>query len=453
MTVLLGDPAVVDLVAAHGRDAVVNTLREAVERCRSTVLADAGQETDCSTAAIVRETKTAIESSDGPNLRRIVNATGIVLHTGLGRAVLPQAALDAVANLWSCCNVQIDLDSGGRIKREAAIRDIVIKLTGAEDVVLVNNNAGATLLVLRALAAGKEVVVSRGELIEIGGSFRLPDIMRESGAIMREVGTTNKTHLRDYARAIDPDATALLFKAHKSNYEIVGFTAEVTICELATLGREHGIAVADDLGCGALVPLECYGLPHEMTMRESLAAGADVVLSSTDKLIGGPQGALIVGRKELLDRIRAHPLYRALRVDKITIAALEATLRLFLNPDRLEELHPTYMMLARTQEEMKEQGAQIAGEVSAQKSGWDISVVEEPARLGGGSLPGAELPSYAVRIRAPRLGPDQLARRLRLATTPVAAYAHDDAVFLNMRTVLPREARDVAGALLSIDED
>jgi L-seryl-tRNA(Ser) seleniumtransferase len=292
--------------------------------------------------------------------------------------------------------------------------------------------------VLRALASGREAIVSRGELIEIGGSFRLPDIMAESGAILREVGTTNKTHLRDYQRAIGP-ATALLLKVHKSNYDIVGFTREVTIGELATLGQGAGVPVVDDLGCGAMVALETYGLGHEMTLRESLAAGADLVLSSTDKLIGGPQGGLIVGRRALIDRLRAHPLYRALRVCKLTYAALDATLRLFQSPELLTQTHPLYAMLARTPEELAAQARALAAALAARLPAWTIDVVAHEAFLGGGSLPGQRLPSQAVRIQAPGLPAAALARRLREAPRPVVARLHRDAVLLDMRTVVPDE--------------
>ena len=301
------------------------------------------------------------------------------------------------------------------------------------------------MLVLRALAQGKEVIISRGELIEIGGSFRLPLIMAESGAVMREIGATNKTHARDYEDAVGPD-TGLLLKAHKSNYTIEGFTKEVGIAEIAEIGKRHGLPVVDDLGCGALVPLEDYGLEHEMTMRESLEAGADVVLSSTDKLIGGPQGGLIVGSADLLKRIRSHPLYRVLRVCKMTLSALEATLKLFVSPELLSTTHPVYVMLAKTPKDMKALAKKVAAKVSKKQPDWDVSVVEEKSHLGGGSLPGSELPSFAVRIVDPNASADRLARRLRAAPVPVVAHIREDAVLLNMRTVFDGDVGDLVAA-------
>ena len=258
------------LVARFGHGEVVSAIRAAVAAARGQLLAGAGTPSP-SAAELLAEAAQRLEASDAPRLKPAVNATGILLHTGLGRAPMARAAREAVASVMGCCNLQMDMDDGSRIHREHAVRGLVCSLTGAEDVVLVNNNAAATLLVISALAHGKEIVVSRGELIEIGGSFRLPEIMQQGGARMREVGTTNKTHLRDYEQAVS-DATALLLKVHKSNYEIIGFTQEVGIADIAGVGRRHGIPVVDDLGCGAMVPLERFGLPHEMTIAESLAA-------------------------------------------------------------------------------------------------------------------------------------------------------------------------------------
>jgi L-seryl-tRNA(Ser) seleniumtransferase len=286
------------------------------------------------------------------------------------------------------------------------------------------------------------VVISRGELIEIGGSFRLPDIMRESGAILREVGTTNKTHLRDYESAVGP-RTAMLLKAHKSNYRITGFSEEVGIGEIAAIGHKHGIPVVDDLGCGALVGLEPFGLAHEGTVQESLASGADVVLFSTDKLIGGPQGGMIVGRADLLARIRAHPLYRILRVCKLTLGALEATLRLFKAPDLLVKRHPIYMMLAKTPLQMKDQADALATRIRALRPDWKVTVTEETSYLGGGTLPEEGLPSWAVRLISPQKGATELARQLRLATVPVVGRIHDEAVLLDMRTATPSDHEDI----------
>ena len=435
---ILGTEAAQDATTRFGYDAVVSAVQTIVAETRALLLANRPVAPDAlAPETIARQAAERLAADMRPTLRPAINATGILLHTGLGRAAMPEAARLAVASAAGACNLQMGLTDGARIHREHVIRQLVLDLTGAEDVLLVNNNAAATMLVLRALAVGREVVVSRGELIEIGGSFRLPDIMEESGARLREVGTTNKTHLRDYEQAISPD-TAMLLKVHKSNYDIIGFTKEVGIADLAATGHARGVPVLDDLGCGALVGLEAYGLPHEMTMGESLAAGADLVLASTDKLIGGPQGGLIVGRRDLIERIRNHPLYRALRVCKLTLAALEATLRLFRNPARLAETHPLYAMLAKTPPALERQAGALAqslrGIIDA-----PVAVVAHDAYLGGGSLPGQAIPSFAVRIQ-PRDGQAAvLARGLREAVLPVVSRVHHDAVYLDMRTLAPDE--------------
>lgn len=444
-------PAAAALVAVHGHDGVVSAVRGVLDSLRADIRSGPGRAAEeLADMAVLESAGRALDGAGRSRLRRVVNATGIVLHTGLGRAVMPLEVAAALAELTGYCNVQMDLETGERDKREHCIRDLVCELTGAEDALLVNNNAAATMLVLKALAEGREVVVSRGELIEIGGSFRLPDIMSQSGAVLREVGATNKTHLRDYAAAIGP-ATAMLMKVHKSNYEIVGFSQEVGIAEIAALGRQHSITVVDDLGCGALLGLEVFGLEHEMTVRESLAAGADLALFSTDKLIGGPQGGLVVGRADLIERARKHPLYRAFRVCKLTLAALEATLKLFRAPERLSGRHPVYGMLARPPGELEAQARQAAGLIAEAQPAWTVGVVETASRLGGGALPGATLPSFAVRISAGDLSPDALALRLRRAAVPVAARIKDDAVLLDMRTVRPAEMNDVIEACRQVE--
>jgi L-seryl-tRNA(Ser) seleniumtransferase len=447
---VLEDAGSTALADEFGRPMLVEAVRAVVDTLRETALSGNVPPAEALTVGtVIAEARAILESAATPQLRRVVNATGIILHTGLGRAVLPRAAIDALGELWSCSNVQMDLDTGERIRRETAVSETVRQLTGAEDVLLVNNNAGATMLVLRALAKDREVVVSRGELIEIGGSFRLPDIMRESGAIMREVGATNKTHLRDYEAVADTMKTGLLFKAHKSNYQIVGFTKEVGTAELAELGRGLGIPVVDDLGCGALIGLERFGLGHEMTVRESLEAGADIALFSTDKLIGGPQGGMIVGRADLLGRIRKDPLYRALRVGKMTLTALEATLKLFLDPAKLPERHPTYFMLDRTIDALREQASAV---ISAIGEGCTADVVDEPSYLGGGSLPGSSIPSIAIRLSSAGLATDALALAMRRHATPVIPHVRESTVLLNMRTVLPDEVNAVIAAIEAAHE-
>lgn len=441
-------PAFSVLAEKFGREPAMNGIRGALDELRSSLLN--GTEVapgEIRAERILESAGRKLAEADVPVIRRAVNATGIILHTGLGRAVLPEVARARLAEASGYCTVQMDEESGERVHREKCIRGLVRELTGAEDCVLVNNNAGATMLVLRALAAGREVVISRGELIEIGGAFRLPDIMSESGAIRKEVGTTNKTHPGDYEKAIGP-ATGMLLKVHKSNYSIVGFSAEVGIRELAEIGKKTGVITVDDLGCGALVALDAYGLPHEVTVRESLDAGADIALFSTDKLIGGPQGGLIAGRADVIEIIRKCPLYRVMRVCKLTLAALEATLKLFKAPERLAVTHPLYRMLARSIGELEKQAAELAGLLAGLRPDWDVTVIDSVSYLGGGSLPGAELQSRAVKTVSGSMSAGKISRLFRSARVPVIPRINDHAVLLDMRTVMPGEvelAADAAG--------
>lgn len=429
------------LVNQHGSTVVIAAARRELEAMRAEILRGLLVEA----GSALHRLEERLECESRPVLGRAVNATGIVLHTGLGRAVMPPAAATALSGTTGCCNLQMDMSSGARIKREHNMRGLIRELTGAEDALVVNNNAGATLLVLRALAQGREAVVSRGELIEIGGSFRLPEIMEQSGAILKEVGATNKTHLRDYENALSAE-TAMLLKAHKSNYQIVGFTQEVAISDIASVGRAHAIPVVDDLGCGALIGLERFGLAHEMTIGESLRAGADIVLASTDKLIGGPQGGLIVGKAEFVQKIRSCPLYRALRVGKMTLAALEATLRVFRAPERLAAEHPVYAMIARTTEIMHQQAERLTEQIRGEQPGWQVDVVEEKSYLGGGSLPGTHMPAFAVRITSADAPAKRIALGLRSAPIPVVPHIENNAVLLNMRTIFENEIADIVAA-------
>ncbi|MBP7275426.1 MAG: L-seryl-tRNA(Sec) selenium transferase [Kiritimatiellae bacterium] len=397
---------------------------------------------------IVRAAADWLREDEFQRLRPVVNATGVVLHTNLGRAVLPSEAVRALATLDRCCSLQIDLETGARGRRHAMSERLLCRLTGAEAALVVNNNAAATLLVLAALCSGREVIVSRGQLIEIGGSYRLPDCVHQSGAILREVGTTNKTHLRDYAAAIG-EGTAALMRVNPSNFRIIGFSMEVPIRELVTLrsGRPD-LLVLDDLGCGALVDPRRFGLPAEPTVPESLRAGADLVFFSGDKLIGGPQSGLIVGRADLIERIRKHPLTRMLRVDKMTDLALEHTLRLFLEPERLPERHPTWRMLTRPTEALSaaaERMRRDAVEAGAPAAGLTVQPCE--STVGGGTMPGQGLPSYAVVARFAGCAAEELLRRLRRHDPPVIGTIRDDAVWLDARTVMEDEYAAVASAL------
>jgi L-seryl-tRNA(Ser) seleniumtransferase len=403
-----------------------------------------------SLVALVDVAAAWLAADEFQRLRPVVNATGVILHTNLGRAVLPPSAVAALADMDRCCSLQIDLDTGARGKRHAMSERLLCRLTGAEAALVVNNNAAATLLALAALCAGREVVVSRGQLIEIGGSFRLPDCIRQSGAVMVEVGTTNKTHLRDYEAALG-DRTAALLRVNPSNYRIVGFTKEVPVTDLMKLkAARPDLLVIDDLGCGALVDLTRFGLPHEPTVPESVAAGVDLALFSGDKLIGGPQAGILVGRAAVIARIKKHPLTRMLRVGKMTDLVLERTLRLFLEPDRLPETHPTWRMLTLPAASLGPRARALAATaVAAGAPAGALRVVASESTTGGGSLPGHPIPSFAVAARQPGLPAAELLRRLRRNDPPVIGRIQDDDALLDVRTMLDGEDDIAARALAS----
>jgi L-seryl-tRNA(Ser) seleniumtransferase len=376
-----------------------------------------------------------LAQADEPRLRKVVNATGVVLHTNLGRALLAETAIEAAAMAArSAINLEYDLACGARGERDTVVENELRELTGAEAGTVVNNNAAAVLLTLNTLAAGREVVVSRGELVEIGGSFRLPDVMAHSGARLKEVGTTNRTHPRDYEQAVGPE-TALLLKVHPSNYRIIGFTHEVSLAELVEIGRARGVEVIEDLGAGALIDLSLHGLPREPVVGERIAAGAGVVTFSGDKLLGGPQAGIIVGRRALIERLRANPLKRALRCDKLTLAALEATLRLYLRGDIANEL-PTLRMLRRSPAEIEVvavRGRDILRERLVGE--FQLEIVDAYSETGSGSLPTTQLKTRAIRVTHPTLTADSLAAMFRHARPPVIGRVSEGAFFLDLRTI------------------
>jgi L-seryl-tRNA(Ser) seleniumtransferase len=393
---LLAAPAVAALAAGAGRTLVVAAVRETIEAARDSVKRGAGAPADWPAAVAAR-----VAAISGPSLKPVVNATGIIVHTNLGRSVLPPAAIERMATIAGrYSNLELDLATGKRGSRQSHVEPLLTRLSGAEAAMAVNNNAAAVLLVLAALARRKEVIVSRGQLVEIGGSFRVPDIMRESGARLVEVGTTNRTRLSDYRGAIGP-RTGMLLKVHSSNFRVVGFTEEVSTAELARLGRETGVPVVEDQGSGVLVPLERYGLAHEPTVGEAIEAGADLVTCSGDKLLGGPQAGLIFGRKELVDKLKKHPLARAVRCDKTSLAALEATLALFLDPDTAGASDPTLAMLAASREELRPRCEALAAALAeALGPGFDVSVRDDVTLCGGGALPTEEIETVVVAVGA-----------------------------------------------------
>jgi L-seryl-tRNA(Ser) seleniumtransferase len=421
-----------------GREYLKTLVRRALADLRAALSSNAIDAPASRSAMLawIAEAAHAAAALDRPRLRPVINATGVLLHTNLGRAMLAEEAVAAlVAAARAPVNLEYDIDSGGRGERDSLVEDALAALTGAEAAAVVNNNAAAVLLALAALAAGREVIVSRGELVEIGGSFRIPDVLAQSGARLREVGTTNRTHPRDYASAIGPE-TAVLLKVHPSNYRVVGFTREVSLVELVEIGRECGIEVVEDLGSGALVDLAAQGLAYEPIVARSIAAGAGLVTFSGDKLLGGPQAGIIVGKRALIDRLRAHPLRRALRCDKLALAALGATLDIYLrSPDPLRRI-PTLRLLGRPIAEIEATApAARAIVLSALGGEFTVEIVPSQAEVGSGASPTNTLESRALRIDHPRLSPDEIARHFRHAQPPVIGRVNNGTFVLDLRAI------------------
>jgi L-seryl-tRNA(Ser) seleniumtransferase len=436
---LLDHIELAETVSRVGRATVLKAVRAATEEVRRQILE--GEPAPVDPSSLIRRAQAILERRK-PNLRRVLNATGILLHTGLGRAPLAVEAIDAVAEAArGYCNLELDLETGERGQRTSGVAELLAKLAGAESATVVNNNAGATVLVLRALAAGREVVVSRGELIEIGGSFRLPEILEVSGARLREVGTTNRTRLGDYERAIGPE-TAVLLRVHPSNYRVMGFTESVGIGALAALARARGLRAIDDIGSGALGPGQPPNVSGEPTLLESIAAGADLVLASGDKLLGGPQCGLIVGNRAVVSLVERDPLMRALRVDKMTVAALEATLTLALEPALAARRIPLWAFLDAPLESLKQRAERLA-EAFRTELGLIATAVESTAYLGGGSAPCDSIPSAAVEVSPPFPPTGQneraWARALRLGDPVVVPRIHRGAVLFDLRALEPHE--------------
>jgi L-seryl-tRNA(Ser) seleniumtransferase len=416
-------------VARHGHPATVAALRFALAAVRA---AGVQGERAALAEAAARQALAALAEADTPRLRPVFNLTGTVLHTNLGRAVLAEEAIvAAVAAMRAPAALEFDLATGGRGERDSAVRELICELTGAEDCCLVNNAAAAVFLMLNALGQGREAVVSRGELIEIGGAFRMPDIMARAGVTLREVGTTNRTHAHDYEAAIGPQ-TALLMKVHTSNYLIQGFTAEVSTREAAAIAHAHGLPLLDDLGSGTLVDLSAYGLRRERTVRDALADGADLVAFSGDKLLGGPQAGFILGRADLVRACAKNPIKRAMRLDKIRLAALEATLRLYRNHARLAETLPTLRLLTRTQDALRALAGRLLAPLSAAVGpGWVVAPIDCASQIGSGALPLESLPSAGLALSGGAAG--GLLAALRGLPVPVIGRIERGAVMLDMR--------------------
>jgi len=448
---LLSLPAVDEIVKSkegiewlrkYPRVYVIRAIREIIQRKRKTILGGKYEMDDPSD--LLQEIERIIEKLSGFNLQPVINATGVVIHTNLGRSVLSEEIMKRVSMIaGGYSNLEYDIDKGERGKRYSHVQGLLREITGAEDGIIVNNNAAAVFVSLTALAKGREVIVSRGELVEIGGSFRIPDVMASSGAILKEVGTTNKTHAYDYERAVT-DNTALMLKVHQSNFRMIGFTEALSIEEMAALGKKYSVPVMFDLGSGCLIDLKPYGIHIEPTVQEMIKAGADIVTFSGDKLLGGPQAGVIVGKRELIEKIAKNPLMRAVRVDKMTLAAFEATLRYYLDEGVAKERIPTVSMLLQDPEKIKEKAKKIArmlkaglGVDGAQTAG--INVIEDVSQSGGGALAEVPLRTFVVSVMPSAISINEFEVRLRQGRPHVIARIRDAALLLDARTVKTEE--------------
>jgi L-seryl-tRNA(Ser) seleniumtransferase len=447
-------PDVVALAAGDGHAAVAASARAVLERLREEIASGRldARALDLAVAGLPQAVERELRRSTAYSLRPVINATGVVLHTNLGRAPLAQAALEHIREIaGTYSNLEFDIAAGERGKRDVHVERLFARLfadAGRElRTVVVNNNAAAVLITLNTLAEGGEVIVSRGELVEIGGSFRIPDVMAKSGAVLREVGTTNRTRVADYERAIN-ERTRMLLRVHRSNFQIVGFTEQPSLGELAELGRKHNVPVVEDLGSGALFDLRSAGIENEPGVADSLAAGADIITYSGDKLLGGPQAGVITGRAELVARIRANPLFRALRVDKLTYAALEATLLAYVRQQH--EAIPALRMISASASEVGARARALVSRLAkaVQSGELQCEVVAGESITGGGAAPAAALPTMLIACTSKRYSADELAARLRTGDPPVVARVDEGRVLLDLRTVFPEQEANLAAALL-----
>lgn len=440
--------------ADFGNAKLAEMARRTIEQLRSELLNGKGSSDNDRDRMLIRAEQMLNAEISGDLSRRqvpVINATGVIVHTNLGRAPLSDAAKAAISSAATYSSVEYDLETGKRGRRGGYAEDLLCELTGAEAAVIVNNCAAAALLVLTVLAEGKEVVISRGELVEIGGDFRVPDVLERSGGTLREVGTTNRTKLADYEKAIG-DNTSVILRVHPSNYKIIGFTATPSNAELAELAHRHGLVFYEDAGSGALIDLSEYGLGDEPLISRSISDGADVVTFSGDKLLGGPQSGLIVGRKDLIDRIRKHALYRALRSDKLTYAALEATLGAYARGRALQEI-PVLRMLSMDKVELESRTRAFVEKLYERfsgSSGWSVEMVENTSVVGGGSAPGVQPASYAIALSSDLRSAEALGEALRKFRTPVVSRIHEDKLLLDLRTVFESQEDDLFEALVSL---
>jgi len=449
---LLQDVDLKSIISEVGRKVVVDSIRRAVDEARQLLIAKPESKMDETAIRqqIIAETISRVKAVTSPYYRKVVNATGIILHTGLGRAVLASQALRQIQDELSGYSLlQVDTETGKRSKRDARIEQLLRQLTGAEAATVVNNNAAATSIVLNTVANGKEVIVSRGQLVEIGGSFRLPDVMAFSGAKLVEVGTTNKTHPRDYVNAITENTAAIL-RVHPSNYKIQGFSSEVSLDELVEIAHSNKLTMIDDVGAGALIDFSQFGFEPEPTLTESISKGADIVTSSADKLIGASQGGIILGRTELIEAVRKNQFARIVRVGKLTLAALEATLKLFLDESIALSQIPTLQMLRRDTSEIAKNANRLASQLGKSISNSAVTTIPGFSQMGSGSLPTQNLTTTLVAIRPEKISADSLAKQLRQYGTPIFTRIQNDQVIIDPRTLLGGDDKLLIQALLDI---
>lgn len=429
------------LLTRYNRDYVTQKCREVLDGLRAQIRRETSfSPGNIEDEAVIKRLEACIRAESVPGHVRVINATGTILHTNLGRALLPQAAIDAMTAVAGYpVNLEYDLAAGQRGRREEMIQKLLVELTGAEAATVVNNNAAAVLLGLNTFAQGREVIVSRGELIEIGGAFRIPEVMAKSGAILKEVGSTNRTHPTDYENAIH-DKTALLLKVHTSNYKVVGFTSEVTLDQLVAIGKKHNIPVMEDLGSGALIDLSRYGLPKEPIVSERIRAGAEVVTFSGDKILGGPQAGLMVGSLQWIGRINKNHLQRALRCGKLTLAALEATLRLYRQSPDITQAIPTLRAFTRPLDEIREFGEAVLPKLQAMLGdGFRLLLEDSTSQIGSGALPTEELPTVVIAIENTGASATRIAERFRRASPPIIGRIKEERFLLDLRTIFDSE--------------
>jgi len=425
------------LLHTYPRRFVLQGIREGIDQKRREILA--GHTADLSEEVLMADIENIIACLSSFSLKPLINATGVVIHTNLGRSTLSERVLENIRQVSeSYSNLEYDIEKGKRGKRYTHIKRILREITGAEDALVVNNNAAAVLLCLNTFSKGKEVIVSRGELVEIGGSFRMPDVMESSNAILREVGTTNKTHLFDYEKAINEN-TSLILKIHKANFRIVGFTDEVSIEDLVSLGSKHHIPVMYDLGSGCLIDLKPYGIHDEPAVQEIVKTGVDLTTFSGDKLLGGPQGGVIVGKKEHIERIQKNPITRAVRIDKLTLAGFEATLMEYVDEERAIASIPTLRMLLQKPEEIRVRANTIARKLKKEIQNAHIKVMADTSRAGGGSLPERDLPTFVTAVKTDSMSVNELEETLRKGAPPVITRIKEDTLVLDARTILDKD--------------